>query len=503
MDSTLAVPYRLRDDVRQNWLIVVLLTIAVLVWGWCDVRRRGRIDPLRADAHKTDFTVYTEAGAAFFDGRDPYQVTNSRGWSYLYPPLFALVVSPLGRLDTQSQTFAWFLISIVFAGGCYVEARHWLALLIGAGGRSDALLATRDSTPFSPGGAGWGRFDVSVILLPASLVVALPTLNCLQRGQIAILQLYFLMLGFRWIVVSRDAWQWLAGGMLLAIPVVLKITPAMPVGCLLLMLAVQSLRERSGWLRTGLSTTGVVLGTGLLLFAIPASVVGWNANTLHLQAFAAKVLHQAANVRNDDFGGEVDSPRNQSLENAVYRLGLWVTYQPDIGEDGKPLAHVDRPRVGELPRVPLATQISFTINCLLVALLIAQTIGCGWTGQRSQLCLGFALAGALTLIVSPVARGHYFVMLLPLMLTAPMCLLKQGRPRSARFVAWAPVVLTALHYTFVNSLGRLGLYGLLITAWYITISVMLVAPWWKQRIASWIRTADAPTWDTTSPAPTA
>jgi len=49
------------------------------VWGWFDVRVRGTIDPNSA-IHKTDFTVYTEAGAAFFDGRDPYKVTNPRGW---------------------------------------------------------------------------------------------------------------------------------------------------------------------------------------------------------------------------------------------------------------------------------------------------------------------------------------------------------------------------------------------------------------------------------------
>ena len=49
-------------------------------------------DPLQ---HKTDFTVYTEAGAAFFDGRPPYEVSNPRGWIYLYPPLFAMLVAPL------------------------------------------------------------------------------------------------------------------------------------------------------------------------------------------------------------------------------------------------------------------------------------------------------------------------------------------------------------------------------------------------------------------------
>ena len=72
--------------------------IALVIWGWFDVRKRGRSIPTITTAHKTDFTVYTEAGAAFFDGRDPYDVTNPRGWGYLYPPLFAILVAPLHAL---------------------------------------------------------------------------------------------------------------------------------------------------------------------------------------------------------------------------------------------------------------------------------------------------------------------------------------------------------------------------------------------------------------------
>jgi hypothetical protein len=53
---------------RWVWIIVVAI---LLVWGFTDVRRRADIDPHNIRAHRTDFTVYTEAGAAFFDGRDP------------------------------------------------------------------------------------------------------------------------------------------------------------------------------------------------------------------------------------------------------------------------------------------------------------------------------------------------------------------------------------------------------------------------------------------------
>src|SRR5262245_40992310 len=74
----------------EVWFLAVTLVLGLTIWGWLDVRERGQVHPDHVDFHRTDFTVYTGAGAAFFDGRDPYQVTNPRGWYYLYPPLFAL-----------------------------------------------------------------------------------------------------------------------------------------------------------------------------------------------------------------------------------------------------------------------------------------------------------------------------------------------------------------------------------------------------------------------------
>jgi hypothetical protein len=105
---------------RWVWIIVVAI---LLVWGFTDVRRRADLDPHNIRAHRTDFTIYTEAGAAFFVGRDPYTVTNHRGWHYLYPPLFALLVAPLHALTTSWQGVTWFLLSLLMAAGCLSEFR--------------------------------------------------------------------------------------------------------------------------------------------------------------------------------------------------------------------------------------------------------------------------------------------------------------------------------------------------------------------------------------------
>ena len=90
----------------------------------------------RPGLHMTDFTVYTDAGAAFFDGREPYDVTNIRGWKYLYPPLFALLVALLAGLPSTWQAAVWFILSSLMVFGCYFECQR----LIGAFNRP-----TRDS----------------------------------------------------------------------------------------------------------------------------------------------------------------------------------------------------------------------------------------------------------------------------------------------------------------------------------------------------------------------
>ncbi len=114
---------------RYRWIYLGLL-IAFAIWGWLDVVPRGMVNHQRINEHRTDFTVYTEAGAAFFDGRDPYQVSNPRGWRYLYPPMFAILVAPLHVLPPMGQVGVWFVLSVGMVFGCYFELRRILAFVL-------------------------------------------------------------------------------------------------------------------------------------------------------------------------------------------------------------------------------------------------------------------------------------------------------------------------------------------------------------------------------------
>jgi len=116
------------DIARHRWLYLGLLA-ALAIWCTIDVMPQGRVNTRRLHEHRTDFTVYTEAGAAFFDGRDPCRVTNPRRWRYLYPPLLAIVVSPLHELPPSGQVCIWYVLSVAMVLGCYIETRQLVASL--------------------------------------------------------------------------------------------------------------------------------------------------------------------------------------------------------------------------------------------------------------------------------------------------------------------------------------------------------------------------------------
>jgi len=171
--------------VRRHWAVFLGLVIALAVWCALDVSRRARIDPARPHLHMTDLTVYTEAGLAFFDGREPYEVSNIRGWKYLYPPLFALLIAPLGHLPPVWQATVWFLVSALMVFGIYFECRRLVFSLAGSAREGTAfevrpqLLVVNESKTADLDGAPPVKIGIYVAAGAAALF---PALNCLQRG---------------------------------------------------------------------------------------------------------------------------------------------------------------------------------------------------------------------------------------------------------------------------------------------------------------------------------
>jgi hypothetical protein len=446
------------ERTRQRWLYFGVL-VALAVWCLLDVMPRGGINKRRIFEHRTDFTVYTEAGAAFFDGRDPYRVSNPRGWHYLYPPLFAIVVSPLHALPSKGQVCVWFVLSVAMVFGCYFEMRRLVRLLCQQAGFG----AEHSRRVFWIGAAGF-------------LTVLIPVLNCLQRGQVEVLKLYLLLLGFRMFICGRKAGAWILAGVVFAMAGILKLTPLLPVVCLVVYDGAVGLFQRSGQVaRLRAVSVCAGLGAGLAIFALflPAAILGWNANLRHLETWFSGVVAKVVDVRTSDFGEDVRTVRNQSLDNAAYRFGNWMNYVFVGGPDD---SVIDRPHS---PTVHLPMDVwpvgDFIVagRVLALALLFLFVIRAARDDQPFARPAVFGLACVATLVVCPVARGCYFALFLPAGIFTALWLLQLGRPRIALAAAAIPAMSVWIYYLGLPDSGRIGFLGLATTAWFFFTCVFL------------------------------
>jgi hypothetical protein len=351
--------------------------------------------------------------------------------------------------------------------------------------------------------------------LVAAMTVLFPLLNCLQRGQIGVALLYPLLLGFRMALLGRKSSAWFAGGIMLALPVVLKLTPILPVGCLLVAFAVawRSARARGSpegpgamgergsrraaialnyradcllqqddlpaaaqtWKGPVWLTVGTLFGGVLFALIIPASLVGWQANLEHLHTWYSRVLIKANHDRTDQFAENGSTFRNQSLSNAVHRFGNWVSYQAGAGPDDR-LVDTTVPQLGTMPMDHwLVDRLLLAARGLAAALLLAAVVALGRHGDRLSLGFALGLACVATLVVSPVARGHYFLLFLPAVLFGGCWMIERRPAKTALAVIATPMLLCLLHYLALNQAGRIGLLGIGTALWFFTACGIVLA----------------------------
>jgi hypothetical protein len=439
-------------------VVLVFLAIGLAIWCSVDIHRRGQIVGGSVHLHMTDFTVYTEAGAAFFDGRDPYAVANPRGWKYLYPPLLALIVAPLAGLDSQTQVCIWFFISSLLAVVCFREVRAlWRTIAVtdvGAAGRApNSPPSWRDPAP-------WLGLCAAAAVLP-------PMLHDLQRGQVGLLLLYPLLLGTRLILGRRPGRDGFLGGLVLSFPVVIKLYPIVPVGFLVWQRWV-ALPIR-GWererVRSALGvTSGVLAGTFLFVLMIPSTLVGWGENLRHLDAWKERVVMNQD--RGTHTGIHVSSFHNQSFHNASYWLRASLL-------DDKP---ADQYWAAFWQRHDQALrEKAWAVRGMVLMLLIVAGMALVALDEGAGTGAAFGLSCSVPLIVSPIAWSHYYSILLPALVFLPHWMLRQGLRASAVLAALGPGVLLWVHYLHQSWAGPLGLLGVGITTWYLAVGLRILA----------------------------
>jgi hypothetical protein len=100
----------MENILRSRWLPAALALGLVLVAGFMTYKVYHRTEKQKPG----DFRHFYFAGDAINRGADIYE-SGDRG--YIYPPLFAVVISPLARLDPTSAERAWAVINGLLIAG--------------------------------------------------------------------------------------------------------------------------------------------------------------------------------------------------------------------------------------------------------------------------------------------------------------------------------------------------------------------------------------------------
>jgi hypothetical protein len=195
----------------------ILLAVVIGFGGW--VEFRGAL----ANKRFTDFDTYLRAAWAVRAGGDMYKTTDDRGWHYVYPPLFAILMTPLadpprgadrkGYLPYEASVGIWYVIT----------------LALGAAGIG--ILAKVVEDPFRNLAAGRGRrYSLRWWALRcAPVLVLLPAIGrCQVRGQLGLVIVFFFCCMAAAILRGRRfrAGLWLSAAVCIeVIPVVLLAFP--------------------------------------------------------------------------------------------------------------------------------------------------------------------------------------------------------------------------------------------------------------------------------------
>ena len=288
----------------------------------------------------------------------------------------------------------------------------------------------------------------------------------MQSGQLGIAILYFLLLGCRLVIRGQSRLSWFLGGLVLALPAVVKLVPSLPVAFLLCQRWSAVVKPRSGprpWAQATALTAGLSAGLLLFVLAIPASLVGWRANLDYLAQWHARVVTNERVGADKNFN--IHSYRNQSLANAVY---LW-----DKSTKSRSGQQLGARYVKARPQRIAHAEVRILIGFVLAALVL---VG-GLIGRQEDAldqATAFGLACCATLLVSPLSWGHYYMVETPAVLLAPFWLLRRGRPVQARIIAVMPPLLSWTHYLAMPYTGELGLLGLGTTVWFLGVCILIV-----------------------------
>ncbi len=360
---------------RWEWWALALLFLATVVFGVLVENKSAFLS-----RRMGDLGCYLRAAWAVRTGGDMYGVTEDNGWHYNYPPLYAILLTPLADppATVDHTGFVPYAVSVgviyVFNLLCLVVAVHVLASALEKAS-ADPLVR---SVP--RGCRRWWALRVLPIL------VCLPPIgHTLMRGQTNLL-LLALVCG---LIAGLMRGRSLAAGLCLAGAICLKIYP----GFLLLVPL---------WRRDWRCLGGCAVGLFVGLVLIPVAGLGPRGFVNEYKQLGIVLILPALGRGTDTTRAaeltEANATDNQSIQTTLHNL-LYLDRDT-------------RPKVVD----PWVRYASLLIGGAFTLLTLAASYR-----RRSDRGLSVSLfVGALTLVMiwmSPVCHSHYFVLSVPLVMT--------------------------------------------------------------------------------------
>ncbi|HUJ72179.1 MAG TPA: glycosyltransferase family 87 protein [Verrucomicrobiae bacterium] len=278
---------------NSTLLRTVTLVIAVALFVGLGISTVYRAGPYTfagkrwgSPIHRCDFTVDTAAGAAVLNGTDIYDAHNIRGWYYIYPPLFAVLMVPFALLPTFWASLVWYVLSVIL-----VAWTVWMCVSLVKTGLNF------EGDPF-------------VLYVIPPLLVLFPLMSALARGQTTPVLLWLSTAGLFYAWKGQD-WR---GGVCFAGGILLKVFPVV-------LLAYFVWRKR--WRFVAATLTSIVIGA----LIVPAAVYGWQRNVDYLKEWVSKVGKPAAEMESKRMDNPLyeqllstERTRNQSFEAVLARV---------------------------------------------------------------------------------------------------------------------------------------------------------------------------------------
>ena len=386
---------------------LALVAAGLVVFGGVVVLRSAYLT-----TRMTDFGVYARAGHAVRAGLDLYakNTCDDRGWHYVYPPPFAVVMVPLAD-PFRPDPRPWCL---PFG----VSVAVWYALSVGLLAATAHQLATAALPDAVRGSRRWWyarTVPVYVCLGGAGFTLA--------RGQVNILAVWLVAMMF----VAAVRRKPVRAGVWLAAAVALKVIPA-----LLVLFPVVRGDRRSG--------VGFTIGLVVLLLGVPAAVWGPAEAVRQNARFVNLVLAPGVlGIEQADAGLAKELTGATATDSQSFQAAVHNLIHRDLKMD-------DRPTTAD----PAARLLHWLLGGLMAAVTVAAGVTRATRSAADQLVLLGCFCVTM-LHLTPVSHMHYYFYAYPLVvgLWAQGTATRPGRAGPGRattlvLVGWGGLIVLAL-----------------------------------------------------------